>query len=189
MRDNPALVTQMYTNNALWRRNAQSRPRPRVFVRAAKFHQRSPPSNAHLPVEIQSIVVGWHFLCFRPCLSHRQSTLQPAERYFHLSLASLSLLCFSSSFTISRPWAILSSLALRDPFTLHAMAAWAAYSTALTNCSATMTSQMSSFPPVPEGHSFRCSEPLELLPTQDPRKRIELTKCMTDKMTENQTAS
>lgn len=136
----------------------------------------------------RSLLVGIFYAFDRVSVTGSR-TLQPAERYFHLSLASLSLLCFSSSFTISRPWAILSSLALRDPFTLHAMAAWAAYSTALTNCSATMTSQMSSFPPVPEGHSFRCSEPLELLPTQDPRKRIELTKCMTDKMTENQTAS
>jgi len=50
---------------------------------------------------------------------------QPAERYFHLSLASLSLLVFSSSLSISIPCAILSSRVSTNSLTFHAIAATA----------------------------------------------------------------
>jgi hypothetical protein len=56
------------------------------------------------------------------------------------------------------------------------------------NCSATITSQMLSFPPVPDGHSLRCNEPLEWLLTHDPRNSIELTKCVIERVAENHSA-
>lgn len=114
----------------------------------------------------------------------------PAERYFHRSRATLSLLSFSSWLTSSTPAAMRSSLASRHLLTFHAIAATAAYRTALTSCSATIASQILARPPVPAGHSLRWSGPLELrLPTQDPRNMRELANNTADNVAENHSAS